>query len=393
MSLRKWLKQSFVDVNKVERLQIYRQVVQVVDVAHSQGNALQVIELQKNRYACPKKLCGRDLLLANVYSLGILLFELLCSFVSLEMHSAAMSDLRNQILPPSFIFENPQEAGFCLWLLHPQPSSRPTTRDILQFELLSGTKELYFKSNRSSIVGKNEDAEFEILLDFLISLKEKKEMHALELYGNIQFLETNINNIQHKNVLRMFYDSNSMGERIKAFISQLKHAYFSNGSQLQLLDTVSNERNDLDLLGFVDPVGVNEPAMKQKCVGFMDDFLDGVCKFIRYSKFEARGMLKMGNLLNSENVICSLSFDRDENYIAVAGVSSNTSGTSDVPPTKSHLSPSAVSRCFAWLLSAAAAMPLLSADVVVTLLFVTIVHEELARRDIASTGGCRQNFR
>ncbi|KVH91094.1 G-protein beta WD-40 repeat-containing protein, partial [Cynara cardunculus var. scolymus] len=443
MSLRKWLKNSSIEVNKAERLQIYRQVVQTVDMAHSQGNALQGlwlssfillpsneiiyfdsstedkvmtitdqnngrkwgfeqgssincqldvkqqkaedimnqigeklhssthqatnskfldklnsrsqglhglhfnhghgaqnnrkhkpgpesysvdVELEKNWYACPEELYGRDLLSANVYSLGILLFELLCSFVSLEMHSAAISDLRNRILPPSFISENPQEAGFCLWLLHPQPSSRPTTRDILQSELLSGTKEVYFKSNLSSIVDKNEDVEFEILLDFLISLKEQKEKHALELCGNIQFLETDIKNFQHENVLRMFYDSDILEERMKTYISQLESAYFSKKSQLQLPDTVSNGRNDLDLLGnrercSLDPVGVKEPTMKEKYVGFTDDFLNSICKFIRYSKFEACGTLKMGNLLNSANVICSLSFDRDENYIAAAGVS------------------------------------------------------------------------
>lgn len=159
ISLREWLKHSFIEVNKVERLQIYKQVVQVVDMAHSQGNALQDIRLssfillpsneivyfnssteheavnvidqnnhgkekfeqqsdascqletlnyggqsshfscgndtqnnrksislgpescfvtvavEKNWYACPEELCGTDLLSANIYSLGILLFE------------------------------------------------------------------------------------------------------------------------------------------------------------------------------------------------------------------------------------------------------------------------------------------------------------------------------
>ncbi|KAJ9556057.1 hypothetical protein OSB04_010671 [Centaurea solstitialis] len=179
MSLRKWLKHSFVEVNKAERLQIYRQVVQAVDsgtlsrkclawfmafkfillpskeIIYSDSSTKHevitttesysvAVELEKNWYACPEELYGRDLLSANVYSLGILLFE-----------------------------------------------------DILQSELLSGTKELHFKSNRSSIVDKNEMP----------------------------------------------------------------------------------------------------------------------------TSFEACGTLKMGNLLNSANVICSLSFDRDENYIAAAGVS------------------------------------------------------------------------
>ena len=44
------------------------------------------------------------------------------------MHAAMMADLRYRILPPAFLSKYPEEAGFCLWLLHPEPSSRPTAR-------------------------------------------------------------------------------------------------------------------------------------------------------------------------------------------------------------------------------------------------------------------------
>ncbi|KAI5397151.1 hypothetical protein KIW84_063105 [Lathyrus oleraceus] len=46
------------------------------------------------------------------------------------------------ILPPAFLSENPKQAGFCLWLLHPEPSSRPTTGEILQSEVINGLQEL-----------------------------------------------------------------------------------------------------------------------------------------------------------------------------------------------------------------------------------------------------------
>ncbi|XP_023757898.1 protein SPA1-RELATED 2 isoform X1 [Lactuca sativa] len=350
MNLRKWLKLNSIQVNKAERLQIYRQVVQVVDMTHSQGNALQdlwlsnfsllpsneiiyfdssinyevinssqsnrkhiqqeresysvTIELEKKWYASPEELYGMESLSANIYNLGVLLFELLSSFASLEMHSAAMLDLQYRILPPRFISQNPQESAFCLWLLHPHPSSRPTTREILQSELLSGTKEFYSKNTYSPIIDKTEDSDFEILFNFLVLLKEQKEKHALELYKNIQLLETDIKSFHH-----VYYDSKNIFEtRMKTNMSHLESAYFSKRSQLQLCNstTASNDRNDLDLLG-----------NHERCC---DDFLKGVCKFIRYSKFEECGNLKIGNLLNSANVICSLSFDRDENYIAVAGV-------------------------------------------------------------------------
>lgn len=39
-----------------------------------------------------------------------------------------MMNLRQRILPPNLLAENPKEAGYCLWLLHPEPSARPTTR-------------------------------------------------------------------------------------------------------------------------------------------------------------------------------------------------------------------------------------------------------------------------
>ncbi|XP_035837674.1 protein SUPPRESSOR OF PHYA-105 1 [Helianthus annuus] len=350
MSLREWLwLKHDDDNNKIERLRMYTQVVELVDFAHSQGNPLpdlrlsnflllpsnQIIyfpssssssstrhyssssyhvtpELEKRWYApCPHQEEEDDLFSANVYSLGILLFEILCCpFVSVEMHSAAISDLHNRILPPTFISHHPHEAGLCLWLLHPHPSSRPTTREILKSQLLSGTEDLYPQSTYSVIVDKSKDVEFEILLDFLVSLKEQKEKHALELHQYIQMLETDMNRFQHNNV------SNMLQTRMKKYISQLETAYFSKRSQLQLSEAVSNERNDLDLLRNRERCPVQE-----KHVGYSDDFLNGICKFLRYSKFEVAGMSEMDNILNSANVICSLSFDRDENYIAAAGIS------------------------------------------------------------------------
>jgi protein suppressor of PHYA-105 1 len=59
--------------------------------------------------------------------LFIFISQLLGHFDSERAHIAAMSDLHHRILPPAFLSEHPKEAGFCLWLLHPEPSSRPTT--------------------------------------------------------------------------------------------------------------------------------------------------------------------------------------------------------------------------------------------------------------------------
>lgn len=55
-------------------------------------------------------------------------FQLLGKFESDGARAAAMSNLRERILPPNFLADNLKEVGFCLWLLHPEPASRPTTR-------------------------------------------------------------------------------------------------------------------------------------------------------------------------------------------------------------------------------------------------------------------------
>ncbi|KAF6163230.1 hypothetical protein GIB67_025094, partial [Kingdonia uniflora] len=50
-------------------------------------------------------------------------------------------------------------------------------------------------------------------------------------------------------------------------------------------------------------------------------FFDGLCRFARYSTFEVCETLRNADLLNSANVICSLSFDQDEDFFNAAGVS------------------------------------------------------------------------
>ena len=96
------------------------------------------VQLEEKLCAFPEGFKTRDLLSLNVYSFGLLLFEFLCHFESNEAHAAAMADLHHRILPPSFLSRDHKKAGFYLWLLHPEPSSRHTNSEILQFDLLFG---------------------------------------------------------------------------------------------------------------------------------------------------------------------------------------------------------------------------------------------------------------
>lgn len=290
---------------------------------------------------------------ANVYCLGVLLFELLGSFDSEKAHAAAMVNLRHRILPPNFLAENPKEAGFCLWLLHPEPSSRPTTREILQSEVISGFQEVNGGALSSSI--DQEDTKSELLLHFLMSLEEQKEKHASKLVEDIRCLEADIKEVErrhsssksstlpysHKDSLtesenRIVHKKPSHSEvfsrlspvsylndlKLMKNISQLESAYFSTRSKIDLTETDAKTRSDKNLLKNREncfPVPKDEE--RQEPTDCLGAFFDGLCKFARYSKFEARGVLRNGDFMNSANVICSLGFDRDEEYFAAAGVS------------------------------------------------------------------------
>ncbi|KAJ8451161.1 hypothetical protein Cgig2_026970 [Carnegiea gigantea] len=361
----------------------------------TQRHAFSVVDqLEAKWYRSPEELFGRGCSCSsNVYSLGVFLFEngklgrrllrvvsspfvlfdlyllasvlpwgkkgsvtfsidrdlelscLLSSFDSTKVHAAAMSDLRHRILPPNFLSENPKEAGFCLWLLHPEPSLRPTARDILQSEVVSGFQALCGDDTSSSI--QQDEGESELLLHFLMSMKEQKQRHASKLMEDLGCVEADISELEKRHLLRkstslnwsdekLLYArergvlcsgelSNPMSDisdsRFLRNVAQLENAYFSMRSQIQgpVNDTVI--RADRDILknrGSWFSVQMDEE--KQESSDSQGAFFDGLCKYARYSKLEVCGTLRNRDITNSTNVICSLSFDRDEDYFAAAGV-------------------------------------------------------------------------
>ncbi|KAG8363275.1 hypothetical protein BUALT_Bualt19G0005200 [Buddleja alternifolia] len=370
-NLRQWLESKASYVRMINKLRLFRHIVEIVDIAHNQGLVLldlrpssfivletgdvkyigslldiensfcvkkQKVEedikhetrfvsrfvsdkgcdeiicydpdMETKLYACPKAEKGltiEDLLSFNVYCLGLLLFEFLCGFESLEARSAAMLDLQRRILPPSFLSESPKEAAFCLWLLHPEPSSRPTTTDILQSELVFGSEV--------------DDSDSDILHHFLLSLLKHKQNKASDLSESLEFLEADINEVEkihdpRKNNSSKDHKTNVLREKLLKNMNQLENAYFSERSRVPLTETPDMDRSDRDILRNRDRL----PIREERCTDRVGTCFDGICKFARYNKFEVCGMLRNHDILKmSNNIVCSLSFDRDEEYIAAAG--------------------------------------------------------------------------
>ncbi|KAL1217740.1 Protein SPA1-RELATED 2 [Cardamine amara subsp. amara] len=288
-------------------------------------------QLEEKWYASSEELRDNTCSVSsNIYNLGLLLFELLSQFQSERAREAAMSNIRHRILPPKFLSENTMEAGFCHWLLHPDPSCRPSTRDILQSEVINGIPDLYAEGVSLSI--EQEDTESELLQHFLVLSQEQRQKHAGKLMEEIVSLEADIEEIvKRRCAIRPLSveeaSSSSLATsvpemRLITNMNQLESAYFAARIDAHLPEARYRLRSDRDLLrnhdNVISEVENSETWSSDDRVGA---FFDGLCKYARYSKFETRGVLRTGELNSTSNVICSLGFDRDEDYFATAGVS------------------------------------------------------------------------
>lgn len=220
----------------------------------------------------------------------------------------------------------------------------------MQFEILSGSQELPGGELLSSI--DEEDEESDLLLYFLSTLTEQKQKDAQSLMEQIQCIEADIQEVEKRrprkpsvlspsllesptacgsshsslgvyasvDTYSKICHSNDTETRLMSNIRQLENAYFSTRSNYQLADSNSATIRDEELLTSREnwcTIGKDE----NNAVDRVGGFFDGLCKYARHRKFKVRGVLRNGEFNNSANVICSLSFDRDEDYLATGGVS------------------------------------------------------------------------
>ncbi|KAL9662737.1 hypothetical protein QQ045_027571 [Rhodiola kirilowii] len=309
--------------------------------------------MEEQWYSSPEELNGMGCTVSsNTYSLGVLFFELLSCSRTPELLSAAMMNLRNRVLPPTLLSEHPKEVGFCLWLLHPDALLRPSVREILVSDVLCQPRimaavkgaNLPMKDGLSSST-EVEDAESDLLLHFLMTLKEHKESQASKLRQKLEILDADMREVERRNVQRLSlilpengystYQNGVHGllsrpptvSENKPFMKdkQLEDAYFSIRSKIQRTEP-GYERPDKDILKGVNKRLQKTDEHESSCKkdnphDDMGVFFEGLCKYATYNKLEERGTLRSGDLLNSANVVCSIAFDRDEDFIATAWVS------------------------------------------------------------------------
>ncbi|KAK9152775.1 hypothetical protein Sjap_000255 [Stephania japonica] len=336
---------------------------------------------------------------SDIYRLGILLFELFCPFNSMGEKLSTMSNLRHRVLPPQLLLKWPKEASFCLWLLHPQPSTRPKMSEVLGSEFLKGPS--HSLEEREAVIKLREEIEeHELLLEFLAQMQQRKQEAADKLQGTIYFLSSDIDEVMKRRsntkraedagsdmkgnnlsavekaestAVSLVKDEDLSGlssrkrsrpnshnreneeqdehpvdvqklslqseiqeivlpksSRMMKNFKKLESAYFSTRSRLIESTRLPNRRSQTssshrESAVMTEGSSVDNLACKQGHPGgrkneWINPFLEGLCKYLSFSKLQVKADLKQGDLLNSSNLVCSLGFDRDREFFATAGV-------------------------------------------------------------------------
>ncbi|KAJ2100226.1 hypothetical protein GGI09_002382 [Coemansia sp. S100] len=91
-------------------------------------------------YAAPEQLLNQQSVVysekADIYSLGIIFFELYYAFSTSMERVIVIRDLRRGVFPEEFIRAWPQEAAFISRLMDTEPGRRPSAKEILAMDLL-----------------------------------------------------------------------------------------------------------------------------------------------------------------------------------------------------------------------------------------------------------------
>lgn len=211
--------------------------------------------------------------------------------------------------------------------------------------MLPGSDSTNLSNDEASYSEMMNDVESEVLHHFLVSLKQRLEDRASNLMQSLEFLNVDLKEIESKQTYGKSSDTirgcafeqndhrgseasstkvNVHRDKLLGKVNELEDIYFSLRNKFT--EMPSMERQDKDVLTkrerlpwAQDPT--NLPTTKENTVDRVGIFFDGICKFARYNKFEVCGSSKSCDILNSNNVISSLSFDREGQYIAAVGVS------------------------------------------------------------------------
>ncbi|KAI8377757.1 kinase-like domain-containing protein [Radiomyces spectabilis] len=79
----------------------------------------------------------------DIYSLGIIFFELYQPFATAMERAEAIDHLKRGVFPEGFVERYPKESALILWMMDENPAHRPSAVQLLEFELFAPPMDMY----------------------------------------------------------------------------------------------------------------------------------------------------------------------------------------------------------------------------------------------------------
>ncbi|KAE8721483.1 Detected protein of confused Function [Hibiscus syriacus] len=295
ISLREWLKPGSRKENKVESLVIFRQIVKLVDSAHSQGQVLQDLRPSCFSLLSSSKVIYTGVSVENELESAVHNVSKRKRSLKQGMNASNCSRGAKQLKHD----ENMKPPGHKTEFTSPH-GSRTEMRNVVGFHTTIKqhskpivNKHPFFNYDTSFAQSPSADIEVEERWFLEEDIKEAMRRQSLrkssffpriqnefpdagEKWTHLEDPGTSIPN----DISNLKSDANDRW--LSKDIRQLEHVYFSMRSKIHSSETAASAGSDKDLLKNRD---------------------------------------RNRDLINSANVICTLSFDRNEDYIATAGIS------------------------------------------------------------------------
>ncbi|KAI9256552.1 kinase-like domain-containing protein [Phascolomyces articulosus] len=127
---------------------------------------------------------------ADIYSLGIIFFELYQPFRTVMERACAIERLKKGVFPDGFVEMYPKESALILWMMDEEPAHRPSAEQLLEFELFvpqSAAEEGMYSNLQAQLQAKSvaldtKDKEMAALRDKMeqIEQQNKKDMEVMQ---------------------------------------------------------------------------------------------------------------------------------------------------------------------------------------------------------------------
>ncbi|KAI7884666.1 kinase-like protein [Lichtheimia hyalospora FSU 10163] len=137
-------------------------------------------------YAAPEQLAHPSYMYddkVDIYSLGIILFELYQSFSTGMERACAIQQLRKGVFPDGFVEKYPKESALILWMMDDNPTHRPSAVQLLEFELFSSPEQDMYSQLQAQLEAQsaamdNKDREMAALRDKMKLMEQENDaMH------------------------------------------------------------------------------------------------------------------------------------------------------------------------------------------------------------------------